>query len=309
MPSVELALDEIRHGVGVGSWRQFSQYGISLDDVCESAAGWAVALRGVAKPWLCWNVDPDWCLVQQRLVKSVDWTPVVGSDPRAPVPPIEPGSILVDFNRRLKLPTMHMHFPLEFVHLFCDRLAFWHSDLLLRQKKMHEFADLFASLPDGSMAAVKPARGVILTIASLGPRRYWELIGCTTRGASRHAFEHGCGWWQGFWYHPSNSESERLRRSKYYSDHGAGIRYWHRHCGGSVRVIRESDVAEGHFTSISRSSYQRVSPKNFKRDLTRELSLNYELAECCRKLGLDELVIPSGPVTNHPPLSCAGTCL
>jgi hypothetical protein len=283
-----LSVDEIQHAAGVGNWRRLAESGVALDQVYASAADWAPALSGIAKPWLCWSVDQDWCLIQQRLVKSVGWTPIVGYDPRSSSPPLEPGAILVDFNKRLNLPTMYMHFPLDLVHLFCDRLAFWHSDLLLRQEKMRALADKFAALPDGSMAAVQPAEGIRIRL-SRGQRRYWEVVGCTTRGASRNAFENGCGWWQGWAYHPSTSEPERLQRSKYYWDHGSGIRYWHRHCGGSVQLVPESYIAEGHFTGISRADYRRVSPKNFRKDLTKELSLNNELVECCRKLGLDDL--------------------
>jgi hypothetical protein len=289
----DLSLDEIRYAAGGGNWRRFAQSGKTLDDVYASAADWADALKGVAKPWLCWNVDPDWCLVQQRLAKSVGWTPVVGYDPRAAAPLLEPGAILIDFNKRLNLPTMWLHFPLEFAHLFSDRLAFWHADCLLRKEKMRKLADMFAALPDGSMAAVQPTEGIQLRLFQRR-RRYWEVIGCTTRGASQDAFDKGCGWWMAFAYHPSNSESERLQRAKYYWDSGSGIRYWHKHCGGSIHLIPESYIAEGHFTGIGRTDYRRMSPKSFTRDLSKELSLNYDLVECCRKLGLDDLLGPVG---------------
>jgi hypothetical protein len=284
-----LSLEEIRFAAGGGNWLRIAEAGVSLEDISASAAEWSNALKGISRPWLCWSVDPNWCLIQQKLVQSVGWTPVVGYDPRTSPPTVVPGAILIDFNRRLQLPTLYMHFPLEFVHLFSDRLAFWHSDLLLRETKMREFADLFANLPDGTMAAVQPAEGLRDRLFPTR-RRYWELLGCTTRGASRDAFEKGCGWWQRFSHHPSNPEAERSRRSKYYWDHGAGIRYWHKKCGGSVHVIPEVYVAEGHFTGIGRADYRRVSPKHFKKDLTTELSLNYELDACCQKLGLEDLL-------------------
>jgi hypothetical protein len=268
----ELSPEEIRYAAGGGNWLRLAEAGIGLEEITASASEWSDALKGVSLPWLCWSVDPDWCLVQQRLVQSVGWTPVVGYDPRTSSPSVVPEAILIDFNRRLQLPTLYMHFPMEFVHLFCDRLAFWHSDLLLRKTKMREFADAFATLPDGTMAAVQPAEGLRDHLFP-AKRRYWELLGCTTRGASRDAFEKGCGWWQRFSHHPSNSEAERSRRSKYYWDHGTGIRYWHKKCGGSVHVIPEAYVAEGHFTGIGRADYRRVSPKHFRKDLTAELDL------------------------------------
>src|SRR5689334_26064 len=112
-----LSQEEIRYAAGGGNWRRISEAGVTLDDVFASVAEWSAAMQGVSRPWLCWNVDPDWCLVQQKLVTSVGWTPIVGYDPRASAPKLEPAAILIDFNKRLKLPTMYMHFPLEFVHL------------------------------------------------------------------------------------------------------------------------------------------------------------------------------------------------
>src|SRR5947209_5182610 len=107
---------------GTGNWGASPP---SLGEMFAAAKDWADALRGIERPWLCWNVDPDWCLVQQKLVLEVGWTPIVGSDSGNP-PPLLPGAVYVDFNRRLRLPAMWMHFPLELAFLFCDRLAFWH---------------------------------------------------------------------------------------------------------------------------------------------------------------------------------------
>jgi hypothetical protein len=283
-PDDPIGESEIRHAAGAGNWRRFLQSGVSLEDVATAASEWADAVAGITAPWLCWGVDPDWCLEQQRQVLRVGWTPVVGYDPRVPPPLIERGAVLVNFNARLNLPTMWPHFPLEFAHLWCPRLAFWHADLLLRPEKMRALADAFAGLPDGWMAAVKPREGLRHRLA--GKRRYWELIGCTTRRASQAAFDAGCGWWMAWPYHPSNSAEERARRSRYYWDSGAGIRYWHKHCGGHVHLIPEPYVAEGHFTGIGKADYRRASPQNFQRDLSKELSLNYNLADARRMLGI-----------------------
>ena len=295
-----LSAEEVRYAAGCGNWRFFRKAAVPLDDVYASAAHWAAELKGVTKPWLCWNVDPDWCLVQQRLVKSVGWTPVVGHDPRAPFPRLEAGAIFIDFNKHLKLPVMWMHFPLEFVHLYAERLAFWHADCLLRTEKMRKVATIFEGLPDGAMAAVKPketTKGILKDIlrssvmrAAPSTRRYWEVVGCTTRGASKNAFDNGCGWWMGWAFHPSNSEQERARKLRYYWDSGSGIRFWHKKLGHQVELIPESYIAEGHFTSIGRSGYKHVTDKNFKRNLSLELSLNNELVECCDRLDLEKFL-------------------
>jgi hypothetical protein len=285
----EMSIEDCRYSVGTGNWEFFERSGITLDDIYESAADWALALKAVKNPWLCWNVDDNWCLVQQRLVNAVGWTPVVGFDPRVHAAPLEPGSILIDFNKKLQLPTMWMHFVLEFIHLFCDRLAFWHTDCLLGQEKMQTLADLFAWLPDGWTAAVQPNESLRARL-SRHQRRYWEVVGCTTRDASQNSFDNGCGWWMSFANHPSNSETERSKRSKYYWDHGVGVRFWHKHCGGQVHLIPESYIVEGHFTGTGRKDYRRALPNNFRRDLSRELSSNYDLVDCCRKLGIEGLM-------------------
>lgn len=207
-----------------------------MTDIEQAAKRWAEALEGVERQWLCWNVDPAWCVVQQKLVREVGWTPIVGFDPRVGPPPLIEGAVCIDFNAEFQLPTMWMHSPLEFIFLFCERLAFWHSALLVRRPVMRKLATQFAALPDGAAVAAAPHEG---NLAFLYPkqRRYWELIGCTTRGASRSQFEHGCGWWLDFWEHPSNTLEMRDERSRYES--GTGIRYWHQKCGGDVRLIPE----------------------------------------------------------------------
>jgi hypothetical protein len=255
-----------------------------------AAETWRSLLKGVERPWICWNVDPDWCLLQQRLVSQFGWTPVVGGDPRAPMPSLVREAIYIDFNSELKFPTMWMHFPLEFAFLFVDRLAFWHSDLLVRREKLQPLAEMFAALPDGSMAVTEPRRRLsqIFKPKSL---RYWELIGCTTKGASRSQFENGCGWWMNFADHPNcPNEQERRRRKGFYWDHGVGIRYWAKNCGGKVVTIKEDLVAEGHCTRIGNRNYQRLSPDNAARFLPKELRHNFDVVDVCRSLGLESLL-------------------
>ena len=262
--------------------------------VLEEAKRWECQLAGIELPWLCWNVDSDWCVIQQRLVREVGWTPVVGFDPRVGPPPLVSGAVLIDFNERFRLPTMWMHFPLEFIFLMCDRLAFWHADCLIRIEKMQRIAAMFAAMPDGEAAAVMPLEGWRDRFRSQF-QRYWEVVGCNTRGASRSQFENGCGWWMNFAHHPSNSAQERRRRERrFYWDSGAGVRFWHNHCGGKVHLLPEREIEEGHFSAVRMGNYTRVTPKNFKRDLSRELSLNTDLARACCALGLDRLLAGSG---------------
>lgn len=281
--------EEWRYIFGTGHWEAFNQLGVTMADVEVAVRPWAAALAGVKRAWLCWNVDPAWCVVQQKLVREVGWTPVVGFDPRVGPPPLVDGAICIDFNAHFKLPTMWMHFPMEFVFLFCDRLAFWHADLLVRRDRMRSIAAGFADLPDGAAAAVAPREG---RLGFLSPkrRRYWELIGCNTRSASRQQFEDGCGWWMNFWMNPNNNPEMRIERSQYYYDSGSGIRYWHKKCGGKVKLIPEKFVAEGHCTRIGKKDYIENSPNNSQRNLNLELEKNFNLKNVCSELGLSNLV-------------------
>src|SRR5215468_4474036 len=126
--SQSMSSDYDSYRTGAGNWDACN---IPLDVLCAAAERWQPILDSVARPWLCWNVDPDWCLVQQRLALEVGWTPLVGGDPRLPRPILLPNSLYIDFNAEFRLPTMFMHFPLEFAFAFAGRLAFWHSDLLV----------------------------------------------------------------------------------------------------------------------------------------------------------------------------------
>ena len=281
--------ENIPYRVGAGEWEGFRLSNLTIEQVLQEAGSWAASFQEIERPWLCWNVDDDWCLVQQRLVREVGWTPIVGFDPRVGPPPLIPGAVLVDFNARLKLPTMWMHFPLEFIFCFCDRLAYWHADCLLRIEKMRRYAQMFAGLRDGEMAAVRP-RGTWRERVFPTKRRYWEVLGCSTRGASRSQFENGCGWWMTFPAHVSNTAEQTAQRRIYHWECGVGIRFWAAKCGGVVQEIEAADIAEGHFTGIGRKDYRRASPQNFKRDLSKELSLNNDLRAACAKLEISHLL-------------------
>lgn len=263
-----------------------------LDDVLAVAEGWGHHLRGVSKPWLCWHVDKDWSLVQQAMVVDVGWTPVVGGDPRAGRPPVHRQAVAIDFNHGLDLPAMSPMFVLEFIHMFADRLAFWHSDLLIRPEKMMVLASLFDDLCDGEMAAVISYGGWRNFLRYRG-HRYWELVGCSTRGASSDQFHKGCGWWMNFAHHPNTptNKSERERRQKYYWDHGVGIMYWSRRYRRRVVAIKQSFVDEGHCTRINKKNYQSNSPNNSKRNLSNDLSKNFDLKKVCSSLNLSKVYL------------------
>ena len=127
--------------------------------------------------------------------------------------------------------------------------------------------------------------------------RYWELIGCTTRGASRDQFEKGCGWWMHFWAHPNQWNGQHVRR-QYYWDHGAGIYYWHKRAGGDVVVIPGSDYAGGHFTKIGDKAIVRtyeLGGTDARRSMSEQLVRHFDIHEACTKLDLTD-ILSSGDV-------------
>src|SRR5689334_5125618 len=96
---------EAMHRAGQGNWHAFRALGFDASTVLDAAVEWKRHIDGVKLPWLCWNIHEDWCIVQQRLVESVGWTPIVGYDPRVgPPKKISKRSILIDFNAALRLP-------------------------------------------------------------------------------------------------------------------------------------------------------------------------------------------------------------
>jgi hypothetical protein len=267
--------------VGTGNWAAELP---PLPAIFAAAKEWADALRGVARPWLCWCVDADWCLVQQRLALEVGWTPVVGSDTGAP-PPLLPGAIHVDFNRRLALPAMWMHFPLELVFLFADRLAFWHSDFLPDLDAMWELDRRFAAAEDGETHAVHLELGLRDRLAcwrrlERAPRRFYELVGVTTRGASRDQFERGCGWWRHIDRHP-NFRGEAA--GPVYWEHGAGIYTWARRFHGAARRVDIAGLDRHHYSTLAKKDYRPMAGK------ADELK-NYDLDRIIGALGFHDPV-------------------
>lgn len=273
--------------VGKGNWENFP---IPLEQIYQAAAEWRETLHGIDRPWLCWNVSDRWCTLQQALIQQIGWTPVIGFDPRCgPPKTVLEGSVVIDFNTRFGLEIMWPHFPLEFAFLYSDRLAFWHADLLCRLDVMEKLKELFNRLPDDSMAAV-PDFGSRRHFYRFRHHRYWELAGCTTKGASKSQFESGSGWWRNFAKHPNCSDpKERRRRSSYYYDSGVGIMYWKRRYRGRVIDIPEKWIAEGHCTSINRKNYRQVETGG-QRNLTAEIDLNFDLSEVAERLEIAHLL-------------------
>ena len=282
---------ELLHKAGQGNWGAFKTLGLDLSQIKEAANQWACQFNGIERPWLCWNVDEDWCFIQQQLIERVGCTPIVGFDPRVGPPRyLTKSAVVIDFNKTINLPLMYPHFPLEFVHLFSDRLAFWHSDLLVRLPMMESLGKLFfTSLKNGQTAVTKHSPG-LRHIFNIAKQRHWELVGCTTRAASRLQFENGCGWWMEFWEHPNcPNEKEKNRRRKYYWDHGTGIYYWHKVIGGNVVVIDNKSIHEGHFTKIGKKDYKSTfapSSPDSLRHMNQELNNNFHLVEACNTLDL-----------------------
>ncbi len=264
--------------VGTGNWGAFKG---DLDTVYSAAQEWKRLTSGIDKPWLCWNINDNWCTLQQKLILSVGWTPIIGWDPNCcpSKRTVLPGAIEIDFNRQFQFPAMWPHFPLEFAFMWTERLAFWHADLLVRENKLKKIVSLFEMLNDGEMAAVKSMGGLRNSL-NLRSHRYWELLGCTTKGASQHQFDTGCGWWRNFYLHPNTPENEKQNRSKFYYDSGVGIMYWKKYYKRKIYNIKEKWIDEGHCTQVGNASYKNANSKGD------ELDLNFDLREVANRLGL-----------------------
>ena len=100
--------------------------------------------------------------------------------------------------------------------------------------------------------------------------------------------------------HPNcPNEKEKMERSAYFWDHGAGIYYWHKKCSGRTIVLRDKNIHEGHFTKIGNPSYKRNFPTNTsdsQRMMSKELTQSFDLSKACAMLGLSGLFAeePSG---------------
>lgn len=272
--------------LGNGVWTTFNSFEGSLGDIEIAAEDWLKQLNGVTCGWLVWNAHPEWCYAQQRMVDNLGWTPIVGGDPRLPKPPMIDSAVFVDFNRVLKLPYMGPMFPVEFAFMWISKICFFHSDLLLTDKSLRSISNIFETLKKGGTCAVSTFRfGKFWKRAP----RAWELIGCTTAGASRNQFHFGAGWWCKISDHPNcPSDVERKKRAELYWDHGAGVLYWKRKYGGNLTLIPLRKVAYGHFSPASKKQqYKRLSNDDKGRILKQQLDANISLESACQELGLD----------------------
>ena len=249
----------------------------------EAAQEWERAFKGVEYPWLCWNIDDRWCVLQQKLVALTGWTPVVGCDTNIDNPTILPDSVYVDFNKILKLPVMSMQFPLEFVFMFTKRLAYWHSDFITSIPEMHKFSAIFESLKDGEMAVTWTLRGPFgFKFRKLN--RIFELIGCTTSKASREQFEFGCGWWMFIEHHPNFRTSDHQKKPYY--DYGTGATIWHKKYGGKV-IDLNPDEKRGH---ASNYLLPHQPKKENHRSKAQDMNEYYNLDTIATNLGIAHLL-------------------
>jgi hypothetical protein len=283
-PTPPISTAALDPAIGTGNWKAYT---LPLDRIYDAAAQWKLRLEGVERPWLCWNVSHPWSVLQQKMVRKVGWTPVVGFDPRVGMPPLEPGAIGIDFNADFQFPVMWPHFPLEFAFLFAPRLAFWHADLLVRLPLLEELAAQFSALAPGTMAAVLD-KGGLRNSLNFKTHRFWELIGCTTAEASADQFRRGAGWWRNFQLHPSCTDpAERTRRSAYSYDSGVGILYWRNVYKGTITDVGIRRVKERHCSEIGAAKYiPGPNHTNPGRNLSSELEQNYSLDEVAQRMGL-----------------------
>ena len=284
--------DDLKHKVGQGNWRAMAVVDYPVEKIFEAAKSWAAAVQGIEKPWLVWCAHPDWAIVQQRIVESVGWTPIVGYDPRVSDVPLIDGAVRVDFNDELKLPLMYPHFPVEFAYLWVDKLAFWHSDLLLREHVAQDLAAKFDALEPGECFVTRFETS-LRSLFFKPDKRYWELVACTTRGASQDQWDKGAGWWMNFHLHPNcPSEEEREQRQSEFYDHGTGVWYWDKKLGGKIKSVSAKTVGEGHFSKM-RPQFVRSIPKDqpqTMRSMEKDLNNNESVAVAARSLGLDRFL-------------------
>ncbi|QTH63122.1 hypothetical protein J1N51_10240 [Psychrosphaera ytuae] len=263
--------------IGTGNWEA---WGTDISSIKEAAEDWKKALEGIEKPWLCWALDDNWNILQQQLVKEAGWTPIVGNDTGLKKPTILPGSVYVNFNERLQLPTMWMHFPIEFAFLFCEKLAFWHSDLLCSRSDMKQYAKTFEALKPGEMAAVKHTHGW-WGLKDRFRNHFGELVACTTKEASLDQFNNGCGWWRHIEHHP-NFDKAFHKGAKYYYEHGTGTWVWNKKFKGVVKTLKVNEK-DGHASA-------RVNNKPERATKAEELNEYSDLADITKALKIDDLL-------------------
>jgi hypothetical protein len=269
--------------VGSGNWDAFPAE--RLPEVRRAAERWAEKLKDIEKPWLCWCVSNQWCVLQQRLVQYVGWTPVVGHDTNIENPVVLPGSIYVNFNEGLNLPRLLNLFVLEWVFLFTDRLAFWHTDFLLSKRDMIKAAKCFEDLRQGELAMPwGHTRLIMLFLARFRPisnsNRLFEVIGCTTREASLQQYKEGLGFWRHPEKHPNNTS---LTADYPQWEHSIGVSLWARR-HPEKHKLPAVDTRTGHAHSQKVPGLRETTPKQ-------ELLEKHEnIRRYAEKLGIEDLL-------------------
>ncbi len=256
--------------MGTGDWEA---WGPELGPLQQAIDDWREQLAGIERPWLCWCVLDRFCRIQQKLVLEFGWTPVVGNDPRAQEPTLLPGACRFEVNRLLQLPTIWLHFTMEFVYALAPRMACWHSDLLVSRKNMEHLVRVFDTLDDGETASYRP-RGWWLRRSQPCP----GLACATTRGASQDQWDHGTGWWKWFSKHPNFRGPVAVHDRDW--DTGRGIWYWRKHFDGRVRRVFPDET--GHC---------RMPWKLWKSHMTKGQAMQeyYDLNELLHKLQITDL--------------------
>lgn len=284
--------------LGNGMWPTFWSLGGTLDDIYHSAEDWCSQLNGIKTGWLIWNAHPQWCYAQQKIVRDLGWTPIVGGDPRLQKPPLIDESRWIDFNRVLRIPYMGPMFPVEFVFLWIEKLAFFHSDLILRYSDFRDISTKFSAVRNGATCATSTFR---IGRFWRRPPRAWELIGCTTSGASQSQYNVGAGWWGNISEHPNcTSEKEKAARENLYWDHGTGILYWKQKYAGNLSLIPLRRVAYGHFSPASKpKKFFRLSDDREGRRLKDQIDHNTSLEAACKEVGLDYTYLMSGLINSR----------
>lgn len=264
-----------------------------IERILACAQGWKEKLREVQRPWLCWCADEEWCYTQQQLVEAVGWTPVVGTDGRNQQPRLTRSAIFIDFAGDIGVSRMRPHFPLEFAFAYCSTLAYWHSDVLPPLNVMHRVADQFGRIEPNQQIGVLqvPSLSARIKACITGRRAFqrgFEVIGCTTAGASQSQFEDGLGWWRHVEFHP-HATAQSIAAKPYW-EFGVGIWFWrqrHRERFEEVCV----DVEPYHYSQINIRNYRRIkeaSDCGKDRVKGEELKANFDLATIRRGLQLTQ---------------------
>jgi hypothetical protein len=269
--------------VGSGNWDVFPVE--RLPDIQRAAEQWAESLKGIEKPWLCWCVSNQWCVLQQRLVQRAGWTPVVGNDTNIKNPTVLPGSVYVNFNKVLNLPRLLGPFILEWIFLFAERLAFWHTDFVLSMEDMIKAAKCFESLRPGELAMPWiSTRPVMRFLAPFRPisnsNRLFEVVGCNTGEASRKQYNEGLGFWRNPQKHPNNTT---LTTDFPHWEHSVGVSLWARKHPGQHK-LPGVDTRTGHANSWKVPGIRETTPKQ------QLLEQHEDIRVYAEKLGIEDLL-------------------